>query len=152
MYRIYTWFDVTTTLCYPCYLFKYVYLHISNPHSFLNTPLSMLHTSKTSSGPSKKKIKLQSTHSTRLSSFHLGIHTEVLNSKSSDHIIPRFKNYYIPQQPSKPQQQPSCPTHYAEPTSNIPFTGWIGKRHDNTMYDICPPKLDGEMIPSHSGI
>ena len=113
------------------------------PHSFLNTPLSMLHTSKTSSGPSKKKIKLQSTHSTRLSSFHLGIHTEVLNSKSSDHIIPRFKNYYIPQQPPKPQQQP---------TSNIPFTGWIGQRHENTMSDSCPLKLDGEMLPSRSGI
>ena len=74
VYSIYTWFDITTTLCYPCYLFKYVYLHISSPHSFLNTPLSMLHTSKTSSGPPKKKINLQSTHSTRLSSFHLGTH------------------------------------------------------------------------------
>ena len=55
MYRIYTWFDVTTTLCYPCYLFKYVYLHISRLHSFLNTPLPMLHTLKTSSGTPKKK-------------------------------------------------------------------------------------------------
>ena len=52
--RIYMWFDVTTTLCYPCYLFKYIYLCISNLQSFLNTPLSMSHTSKTSSGPPKK--------------------------------------------------------------------------------------------------
>ena len=58
--RIYIWFDVTTTLCYPCYLFKYIYLCISSPQSFLNTPLSMLHTSKTSGGPPKKKINLQS--------------------------------------------------------------------------------------------
>ena len=152
MYRIYTWFDVTTTLCYPCYLSKYVYLHISSPHSFLNTPLSMLHTSKTLGGPPKKKINLQSTHSTRLSSFHLGTHHSSTYRKSSGQIIPRFKNYYIPQQPPKPQQQPSCSTHCAEPTSNIPFTGWIGQRHENTMSDSCPPKLDGEMPPSRSGI
>ena len=79
--------------------------------------------------------------------------TEVLYSKSSDHIIPRFKNYNIPQQPPKPQQQPSCPTHCAESTSNIPFTGWIGQSHDeNTMFDSCPPKLDGKMLPSRSEI
>ena len=86
---------------------------------------------------------------------HLSIQestTEVLYSKSSDHIIPRFKNYYIPQQPPKPQQQPSCPTHCAEPTSNTPFTGCIGQRHEKSMSDICPPKLEGEMLPSHSGI
>ena len=69
--------------------------------------------------------------------------TEVLYRKSSDHIIPRFKNCYIPQQPPKPQQQP---------TSNIPFTGWIGQRHENTKSDSCPPKLGGEMFPSCSGI
>ena len=112
-----------------------------------HTPLNVTYlewtVQKTSSGPPKKKIKLQSIHSTRLSSFHLGIHTEVLYNKSSDHIIPRFKNYYISQQPPKPQQQP---------TSNIPFTGWIGQRHENTMSDSCPPKLDGEMLPSRSGI
>ena len=112
-----------------------------------HTPLNVTYlewtAEKTSSGLPKKKIKLQSTHSTRLSSFHPGIHTEVLNSKSSDHIIPRFKNYYIPQQPPKPQQQP---------TSNIPFTGRIGQRHENTMSDSCPQKLDGEMLPSRSGI
>ena len=36
-------------------------------------------------------------------------------------------------------------THCAEPTSNIQFTGWIGQRHDNTVSDSCPPKLDDEM-------
>ena len=120
-----------------------------------HTPLNVTYlewtAEKTSSGLPKKKIKLQSTHSTRLSSFHLGIHTEVLNSKSSDHIIPRFKNYYIPQQPPKPQQQPSCPTHCTEPTCNIPFTRWIGQRHENTMSDSYPPKLDVEMLQSRSG-
>ena len=57
-------------------------------------------------------------------------------------VIPYFKNYYIPQEPSKSHQQPSCPTHWAERKSNIPFRGYIGQRHLNTMSDVCPPKFD----------
>ena len=58
MSRNYLWFDVTTTFCYPCYLFEYVSLHISRPHSFLNTPFSFSQTSNTSGKPPKKKINL----------------------------------------------------------------------------------------------
>ena len=54
----------------------------------------------------------------------------------------------MPQKPPNSKQQPSCPTHYAELTSNIPFTGWIEQKHLNAMSDSCPSKLDGEMLPS----
>ena len=70
VYGGYMWFDFTTTLCYLRHPFEYVSQHISSPHSFLNTPLSMLQTCSTSSGPPTKKINLQSPYSTRLSSFH----------------------------------------------------------------------------------
>ena len=89
------WFDVITTLCYPRYPFEYISLHISRPHYFLSTPLSMSPTSTTSSGQPKKKLNLQSSHSTKMSSFHIGPSTEGSFSKSSSHIIPRFKNYFI---------------------------------------------------------
>ena len=38
------------------------------------------------------------------------------------------------------QQQPSCPTHHLEQTSNTPITGWIGQRHVTTMSWLFPIK------------
>ena len=122
-------------------LFRVFLPYISSPHSFFNTPLSLSQTSNTFSGPPIKKINFQS-------GCHLPIQeptAEVPYTKSSDHI-PRFKNYYILQKPPKSQQQLSCPTHYEERTSNIPFTRWIAQRHLNTMSDSCPSKLDDEIL------
>ena len=38
------------------------------------------------------------------------------------------------------QQQPSCPTHHLEQTSNTPITRWIGQRHVTTMSWLFPIK------------
>ena len=114
----------------PCYLFEYVSLHISSPHSFLNTTLSLSQTSHISSGPPKKKINLQFRHSTRLSYFYLGTHNRSALQKISDHIIPQFKNLYIPQNPRKSQQQSHAPhTMQNGKVINITFTGWIGQSY-----------------------
>ena len=86
---------------------------------------------------------------------HLSIQEPIIEvpySKFSDHIIPLFKKYYIPQKPPKSQKQPQCPTHCAGRTSNITFTGQIGQRHLNIICDGCPPRLDGEMLQLRSGI
>ena len=69
-FRNYIWFDV---LCYSCYPFKYVSLHISSD-TLLNTLLSLSQTSNISSKQSKKKSDLQTIHSNRLSSFRRGTH------------------------------------------------------------------------------
>ena len=69
-FRNYIWFDV---LCYPCYPFKYVSLDISSC-TVLSTPLSLSQTSNTSGKQTKNKSDIQTIHSNRLPSFHLGTH------------------------------------------------------------------------------
>ena len=141
-------------LCYPCYLFAYISPHISSQQFIFNKRLSLSQTSNTLSGPpqpppppplKKKKSSRQSPHSTRLLSFYPA--TEVPYSGPSDHIT---LNHCIPQKLLKAQQQSLCPTYHPKWTSNIPFTGWIGNL--TAMSDSCSPKLDGEMLPSRSGI
>ena len=58
--RKYLWFDVPTTFGYRYYPFKYVSLHTSSQHFFLNTTLSFSKIYNTSSGPTKRKINFPS--------------------------------------------------------------------------------------------
>ena len=139
-------------LCYPYYPFKYVSPHISS-HTLFNTPLSLSQTSNTSSKQSKKKSDLQTIHSNRLSSFHLGTHLRsALQQIFRLYYTCSIQKLLYTSKPPKSQQKPSCPTHYAKRTSNIPFTGCIRQRYLNTISESCPPRLDGEMLPSRSGI
>ena len=149
-FRNYTWFAV---LCYPCYPFKYAFLlHISS-HTLLNTPLLLLQTSNTSVKQSKKKSDLQMIHSNRLSSFHLGTHLRnSLQQIFGLYYTCSIQKLLYTSKPPKSQQWPSCPTHYAERSSNMPFTGWIRQRYSNAISVSCPPRLDGEMLSSRSGI
>ena len=128
-------------VCFPTYF---------NP--LFPAPLSLSQTSNTSSKQSKKKSDNQTIHSNRLSSFHLGTHL-----RSSLQQV--FLLYYTclvqkllyTSKPLKSEQKPSCPIHYAEPSSNIPFTGWIRQRYSNTISVSCRPCLDGGMLSSCSG-
>ena len=140
------WFDVITTLCYPHYPFEYISLHISSPHYFLNTTLSMSPTSTTSSGQPKKKLNLQSSHSTKMSSFHIGPSTEGPFSKSSSHILYLDSKTTLYTSKTTSVTATTLMTYTLQKSDNIPFTGWIGQRLENIMSDSCPPMLNGEIL------
>ena len=42
------------------------------------------------------------------------------------------------------------PVHHLEWTDNKPFSGFIGSRHITKREAVCPSKLGGEILPSHS--
>lgn len=50
----------------------------------------------------------------------------------------------------KPHQQPLCPQHNQECTSDVPITEWIGKTHVNIISCSYSPKLDRKTILSNS--
>ena len=124
------------------------------PTLFSTPPLLVfVTTSNISSEPSKKKADLQTHHSNRLPSFYLGTHLRsALKQNFRLYYACSIQNLLYTTKPPKSQQQPSCPTHYSERTSNIPFTGWIRQRYSNTISDSCPARLDGGILPLHSGI
>ena len=135
-YRKYLSFNVATTFYYPCCPLEYVSKPISILQSFLNTSLSLSQSHHIQWTTQKKKIFPIHSH------FYPGTHHRIA-----------FRPYDTSiQKLPKSKQQPSCSTHCAERTSNIPFPGWIGQRHLNTMPDSCTPQLNSEMFPSLSGI
>lgn len=144
--RNYQWFDATTTLCYLCLCFEYIFQHFSSSRSFLKTTLSLSQSSNTSSRQPKKKIKIQPTLSNRLPSFHI--------YPSHKWLIPYHTSNQKPLSASKPTKITATPLiPYALPrTDNILFTGEIEPIYLTGMSDSCPTKLGDEMLPSRSGI
>ena len=116
-------------------LFRVYSLHISNLHSFPSTALSLSQTSNTSSGPPKKKIDLQTLHLNRLPFFNLRIHRK----SALQQIFRRYYTYSI--------QKLRYTTKATQVTAATLRPTW----YSNTISDSCPPKLDGEKLPSRSG-
>ena len=93
-------------------------------------------------------------------SIQTGCHLSIWESTLELPLQQIFRLYYTcsiqkllyTSKPPKSQQEPSCPTHYAERSSNIRFTGWIRQRFANTISVSWPPRLNREMLSSRSGI
>ena len=101
----------------------------------------MLHTSKTSNEPPKKKIIFSLP-------IQPGCHLSIQVPTTKVLIVNRATILYLDSKTIIYLNNQL--SHSNNPPA--PFTGWIEQRHKNTMSDSFPPNLDGEMLLSRSGI